>query len=484
VYRHQWYQSLYERMPEILVDAQQARVTLGLDQLPQRLGLYSGMSSNPGSLPDYVLAAITAANRSDLQSVRAVEDDIRSLVKDLFGAQYDCAVTNTCEAGLRVAVEVLMSPPILRRGDMYRARLLTPLAEDHDWAAAYGRPFPPKYKNITADRSVSAGELGMDAKCLANVDTVYVRMPGARYEVHGIHQNLVPILLDIDVAASAAAFQTVAERHAGELSGVLAIGYDTPGYGQAHKDERGAPLLLRRLGDCARRFDVPFLVDCASAIPSLGFAPDDIGADVLAWSMDKVSRAPTCGLLVGTEEALLPIRRALGIGGARHGHVSSHGKAAFSLADPGRDALVGLRAVLKTLHADPQRLVRPVHDLHRIVLEELAQLPATLRSALIVTCSDHMAAVEINYARTWDNRAFGLPLFTLEDAYVDLNPICRALEAMGVHAPSIYAGNILLSPGLGLVDAAGELEPMRARLAVRALVTALQIVCRHANLEF
>jgi hypothetical protein len=95
-----------------------------------------------------------------------------------------------------------------------------------------------------------------------------------------------------------------------------------------------------------------------------------------------------------------------------------------------------------------------------------------------------MGAVEINYARSWDGRDFGVPIFTLEDAYVDLNPICRALEVMGVQPPSIYAGNIMMSPGLGLLDPSGELSEMRARIAVRALVAALQIVCRHADLEF
>lgn len=483
--RHEWYQSIYESTAAILADAAKARARLGSPPSPGALGLYSGMSSCPGNLSKSVLAAIASANRNGVVPVRAVEDEVRGLTKDIFGEEYDCAVTNTCEAGLRVAVEVLMSPPILRRGEMYRSRLLTPLTEDHDWAAAYGRPFPPKYKNITADRSVSSGELGMDAKCLANVDTVYVRCPGVRYEVHGIRQNLIPVLLDIDVERSRAAFNRIAARHAGELSGVLAIGYDTAGYGQAEKNERGGPKLLECLGDCAREFDVPLLIDCASAVPGLGFKPHDVGTEVImAWSMDKISRAPTSGLLVGTEEAMLPIRRALGIGGGRHGNVSSHGKAAFSLADPGRDALIGLLELLKNVRADPQCFTRPLHHLHRIVLEELSALPAAMRSGLVVSCSEHMGSVEINYARTWQGRVFGIPLFTLEDAYVELNPITRAIETMGVIPPSIYAGNILLSPGLGLLDEEGELSEPRARFAVRALTAALQIVCRHARVEF
>ena len=483
MHRHEWYQKLHDRSSSILADAAKAREQLALGSLSQQAGLYSGMSSCPGNLPKYVLAAICAANRGNSCQVREVEDRIRSLVKEVFGESYDCAVTNTCEAGLRVAVEVLMSPPIMRRGDMYRARLLTALSEDHDWAAAYGRPFPPKYKNLSADRSVSAGEFGIDAKSLANVDTVFVRLPGVRYEIHGIRQNLVPMLVDLDVEGSVAAFQRAAERHARELTGVLAIGYDTPGYGQARRDEHGVPLLMRGLGKCALDFDVPFLVDCASALPGLGFTPQDIGADVMAWSMDKIARAPTCGLLVGSEEALLPIRRALGVGGARHGSVSSHGKAAFSLADPGRDAVVGLLAFLQMLRADPQQFVRPVRELHAIILEEIHSLHASVRAGLIVTCSEQMGAIEINYTRTWKDGRFGIPIFTLEDAYTNQNPICNAMEVMGVAPPCIYSGNILISPGMGLIGDDGELQAARARLAVQALVKALQIVCKHAQID-
>src|SRR5690606_24309133 len=100
---------------------------------------------------------IVEANRQEILGVQAIEDKVREIVKDMFGDAFDCAVTNTCEAGLRVAVETLMAPPVMRRGDMYRGRMIAPLTEDFDWAASYGRPFPPKYKNIAGDRSVSAG---------------------------------------------------------------------------------------------------------------------------------------------------------------------------------------------------------------------------------------------------------------------------------------------------------------------------------------
>ncbi len=62
------------------------------------------------------------------------------------------------------------------------------------------------------------------------------------------------------------------------------------------------------------------------------------------------------------------------------------------------------------------------------------------------------------------------------------NPILLATQAMGVEPATIYAGNMLLSRGLGLLDDDGELIPERAELAARALVKSVEIVCAHADL--
>ena len=133
---------------------------------------------------------------------------------------------NTCEAALRVVIETLMAPPFMRKGDAYRGRMIFPYGEDIEWGAAYGRAFPPKYKNAAIDRSVSAGELAMEAKCLPNLDTIFVRFANARYEVHGIRQNVVPFLTGIDVDATIERMRLVSERHAGELCGFQTVGYD------------------------------------------------------------------------------------------------------------------------------------------------------------------------------------------------------------------------------------------------------------------
>ena len=481
MHRHEWYQALFEKIPLIEREARDFGQNIGLDRFAGGIALYSGMSSRPAPLPGYVLKAITAANRGTIGSVRSIEDQIRNLIKDAYGDRFDCAVVNSCEAGLRVAIETLIAPPILRRGEARRAVMLFPYGEDCDWGAAYGRPFPPKYKNVAIDRSVSAGELGMEAKCLPDLDTLFVPFANARYEVHGVRQNIVPFLLDVDGDATISTMERMAARHGANLSGLHAIGYDTPGCGYHERDAEGRASLMRRFGDLARQYDIPFIIDSASALPIIGNGPAAFNADVQLWSLDKVARGPSAGLIVGREAAMLPIRKALGLAGDRFGNVSSHGKAVFSAFDPGRTALAGVLAALKMLHEDPDRIRRPIDQLHDIVSRHFASI-ACFASDFVITKSYHLGGTEVNYLRSWDKGSRGIPIFTLEDLYAETNPIARALSAMGMQPPPIYAGQIMITPGTGLLDDNEELITERAELAVQGLVKSIEIVCRHAGL--
>jgi hypothetical protein len=480
MHRHEWYQALFEKTREIEREACDYGEKVGLDRFAGRIALYSGMSSSPAPLPDYVLDAIVAANRQSIGSVQSIEDRIRSLIKDAYGDAFDCAVVNSCEAGLRVAIETLVAPPILRRGEARRTAMLFPYGEDCDWGAAYGRAFPPKYKNVAIDRSVSAGELGMEAKCLSDLDTLFVPFANARYEVHGIRQNIVPFLLDADWKGTIASMERMAARHGADLAGLHAIGYDTPGYGYHERDAEGRAVLMRQFGDLARRYDIPFIIDSASALPIIGNGPDEFNADIQLWSLDKIARAPTAGLIVGREDAMLAIRKALGLAGDRFGNVSSHGKAVFSAFDPGRTALAGVLAALTVLHEDPDRIRRPIDELHDIVCRQFASIDC-FAGDFVITKSQHLGGTEVNYLRSWDGGGKGVPIFTLEDLYAQTNPIARALSAMGIQPPPIYAGNIMITPGTGLLDDKGDLITEKAELAVRGLVRSIEIVCRHAG---
>ena len=482
-YRYQWYQKIYDSIPKIHEEARKEAVRLGLDKLKNKIGLYSGSSSCPGGLPQFVLDAIIAANKTSVLPMRKVEDELREVIKDVYGDDYDGAAVNTCETALRVCVETLFAPPALRRDSAYRGRFIIPYEEDYDFMPAYGRPFPPKYKNLFVDRTVSAGELGIDGKCVANLDSVMVRLVGTKYECHGIRFNPVPLMTRTDAAKSAARIAEVAERHAGNLVGFGSLGYDTPGYGYGERDEDDVPLLKKLIGNLAEKYDVPYLIDSASCLPVIGLSPKGVNADVMVWSMDKPGRAPISGLIVGKEEVMVPIRKGLGLGGQRYGELSSHGKAVFSFADPGRDAVVGLTAFLKMLRDNPDKIKKPIDRFYDILVEEFQSFkPARFRDKLIIVKSYTMGGSELNYEQTWDDGGFGIPIFTLEDLVANTNPISSAMEEMGLYPGTIYSGSVFLSPGLGTLDGNADLNEEYTRMGVKGLVKCFEIVCKHAGL--
>ncbi len=199
--------------------------------------------------------------------------------------------------------------------------------------------------------------------------------------------------------------------------------------------------------------------------------------------MDKAGRAPASGLIIGKDEVMNPIRKGMGLGGQRYGEVSSHGKAAYTFADPGRDTLVGLVAYLKVLKDEPHRVTDPIDRFHEIVVEEFKSFsPARFREKLIFTKTYQLGGTELNYEKTWDGDGFGIPIFTLEDLWANTNPIVLAQEAMGVEPATIYSGKVFLGPGLGTLDREGKLIEEYAVLGAKTLVKAMEIVSRAAGL--
>jgi selenocysteine lyase/cysteine desulfurase len=324
----------------------------------------------------------------------------------------------------------------------------------------------------------------VENKSLPNLDVVFVRLAGAKYEPHGIKWNPVPLLTQIDHHTSIDRFEKAANRHASELVGFTMVGYNTPGYGANEVDENGVPLVMKGIGDLAVEYDVPFVVDAAGSMPVFWPHLKDIGANVMLWSTDKAARAPISGLIIGDWETMVQVRKAMGLGGGRYGDVSSHSKAVFSMADPGRDSIVGLTAVLKKLRDDPEKVKRPIDIMHEIVLDEFNQFsyPRFLKKMLF-TKSYAYGGTEINYEQTWVGEEFAIPIFSLEDMFSNTNPVMSALEEMGIFPATFYSGNIWVTPGLGTLDAEDELDEEKARIAVRALVKALEIVCRYSGLE-
>ncbi|MBI2874837.1 MAG: hypothetical protein HYY09_07090 [Firmicutes bacterium] len=475
------YRQLQAEIPQIYAEARKAADEIGITpELKGKFGLTGAVSGCPAPLRKDILEFSEKGAKEVIPLAKLV-DEIRTLVKEIYGDEYDAAPVNTCEAGLWVAFDVLFSPPSMGRGDNYRSRYLAPYERHLHHQGSYGRPFPPRYKDIFADRGTTAGELGFYGKRQNNLDTIIVPLAGACYDVHGIKYHPVPLLLGVRAEESADQISVVAERHAGELSGITSLGYDFPGYGYADKDEDGTPQLQKLLAEIAGGLGIPYVIDNAWGIPSVGVDIRKTGADVVIYSMDKASGATTSGLIIGKEDVLVPIRRALGMHGDRYGTTTSYGKAAYVTNDPGKEALLGQIAALRAAKENPSILKRPVDDLHRIVQEEFGRLDSRIREKLAIYRSYNSGAVEINYERTWDGDGLGIPIFSIEDMYSGTNILQTGLAQMGLIPTIAYDANILISPGLGTCDEEGNLIEDRMRLGVKAIAALLEIVCRHAG---
>lgn len=481
-YKYQMYKSLQANIPAILAEAREAADEIGIPvELRGKLGLTGANSGNPAPLRDDIQKA-AADVASEIVPLTRLMDEIREIVKSVYGDEYDAAATNTCEAGLWVAFDSLFCPPISGRGDNYRARYIAPYEKQLHYQGSYGRPYPPRYKDYLGDRGGIAGELGSFGKRLNNLDTVLVPLVGAKYDVHGINYHPIPLLLDVDAEASAVAVRNFADIHRDSVTGITSLGYDTPCYGYGEIDEDGTPLLQKRYGEIAKDYNIPYVVDNAWGLPFIGSDPRKIGADLIVYSMDKATGADTSGLIIGKEESMVAIRRALGLHGNRYGTASSHTKAAFSAFDPGRHALATLIQTLRVLRDEPQVLIKSVDDLEKIVIEEFAGINPKLGEGIRIYKSYNSRTIEVNYEDTWKNGELGLPIFSMEDVASGSNILASGLRQMGVIPSGANDGSVCLSPDMGTTDGKGNLLPDAARYAVKALVQIMEIIARHAGI--
>lgn len=467
---------------KIREEARKAAVDIGISEsLKGSIGLIGSGSSRPGWKTRDVMEAIKTAARKSIPLAELV-DRIRDLVKDVYGDQYDAAPINTCEAALWVAFDTLAAPPATGRGENYRARYIAPYERHIHHQAGYGRPFPAKYKSVMADRGVTAGELGVEGKRQCNLDVVLVPLVGAKYEAHGINYHIAPLLTKVNPEASVEKIARVAERHATLLTAFTSLGYDTPGYGYGIKDDEGIPKLQKLIGNLAKEYDVPYITDNAHTVPFVGLDLRKTGVDLAMYSLDKAVHAPTSGLMIGKEDVMIPIRKALGMHGARWGTISSYGKAAYVTNDPGKEALVGQIAVLEKLKDNPEKITKPVDELYSIVKEEFATIRLSkFKDDIMISKSYNSACVEVNYEQTWKDGELGIPIFTIEDDYSGSNPLQYAMSEMGVIPTYPYDANIIIGPGMGTIDEDGQLIGENMRHAVRACVRLLEIVCKYAG---
>ncbi len=480
--KFQMYKRLQQKTQMIYADARKSAETLNIPaELKGAIGLTGAISGCPAPLREDIEKAMATEGRK-VVSLAVYVDQIREIIKEVYGDGYDAAPVNTCEAGLWVSFETLVSPPMQGRGDNYRTRYIAPYERHIHHQASYGRPFPPKYKDILGDRGSTAGELGFYGKRQNNLDTVLVPMAGVEYPVHGINYHPVPLMKNLKVKESLEALATTAKRHETMLSGFASLGYDTPGYGYGDKDAQGTPKLLKGIAALAQSYNVPYIIDNAWGIPVIGANIKNIGADIMIYSMDKASGSPTSGLIIGKEDVMVGIRRALGMHGNRYGTTSSYGKAALVTQDPGKEALSGQVAALKVLRDKPQVLTKPVDDLYKIVTEEFKKIDSRIRPFFKFAKSYNSGVVEINYEESWKTGKLGIPIFSIEDMYSGSNLFQDGMTQMGIIPTIAYDANIFISPGLGTTDEHGQIIPERARMVVRGFVMLIEIVCNHAGI--
>ena len=443
------YEHLASNREKILAEAE--RVGAGLQvpsELKGRFGLSGANSSLPGSLRRDILDEIER-RMGEVAPLRLLGDEIRRTVKSVYGDEYDAAPTNSCEAALAISYDALLTPPQIGRGEPYRARCIGLLERHAEHHLSYGRPFPPRYKDMFADRGATAGELGLLGRRLLNTDIVMVPMAGASYRVHGIKSYPTPLLLNTDATATATALRKAAIVHAPMLSGFVTLGYDTPGYGYGEKGEHGAPLLLGEIGSLAAEHGVPYVCDNAWGMPFIGTDPRGVGADVMLYSMDKVTGAPTSGLIVGREDAMVSIRRAIGIHGERFGATSSHGKGSHAAADPGKMAMLGVLAALRALRDRPEIVTGPIDRTYDVVVDEYARARADVGDGIVISKSYNLGGVEVNYEGSWSDGRLGIPIFTHEDRIAGSSLLSLCVARMGVLVGIADDANVIINPGWG-----------------------------------
>ncbi|MEW6662285.1 MAG: hypothetical protein ACOY9Y_06425 [Bacillota bacterium] len=481
-FKFQMYKQLQANIPNIYAEARQAADEIGIPKgLRGKFGLTGAISGCPAPLRDDILH-VSEVGAKEVIPLAKLQEEIRELVKSVYGDEYDACPVTTCEAGLWVTFDVLFTPPMQGRGDNYRARYIAPYEKHLHHQGSYGRPFPGRFKDIFADRGTTAGELGFYGKRQNNLDTVIVPLEGARYEVHGIKCHPVPMLANVDPEAAIEKLALHAEIHESMLTGFTSLGYETPGYGYGVKDEEGTPLLQKYIADLAHSYDLPYVIDNAWGCPFIGHDIRKSNADIVIYSMDKATGAATSGLIIGKEEYMVPIRRALGMHGDRWGTGASYGKAAYVTFDPGKEALLSQVQALRVLRDNPEILTTPVDDLEKIVREEFDKLDRPLKDGIIISKSYNSRAIEINYEGTWKDGELGIPIFSIEDMYAGTALTQTTCAQMGIIPTVGYDGNIYISPDLGTTDEKGQLIEENARYAVKGLVRAIEIICKYAGI--
>ena len=475
MFRHEIYQELGRRKGEFLALVAKQAKRVGMPKAWEgTIGLTGSNSARPAYLRRDIVGAITAGARGSRNLVSYI-DDIRRSVKEEYGDAYDAVPFNSCEAALWASLDTLASPPFSGRGDNYRARYIAYYECHAEHQVAYGRPFPPCFKDVFADRANIGGELGVIGRRLTNLDVVITPIEGGRYEAHGIKSFIVPLLTTTNARRTKAALERVLARHGDSVSALVSLGYDSRGYGYGEKRDGVTPDLKAVMGALSREYHIPYIIDNARGIPFMGAHPGKLGAGLILYSMDKVAGAPISGLAIGRNEYVIPLQRAVGWHSERFGGGNlTYGKGAFAAFDPGREGLIGQALALQWIRKNKRAIRSVVDRAHAILTEETAPLRKSWGDGILLAKSYNGGAVELNYVDTWNGRGPGIPIHPIEDKAASMNLITAGLGVLGILPPSADEGNVIVTLGRGLLDEDGALLEDRTRVGMRALTVVLQ----------
>ncbi len=151
-----------------------------------------------------------------------------------------------------------------------------------------------------------------------------------------------------------------------EVVGFASIAYDTHGYGYGAKDKDGTPL-CRRASPPRKEADVPYVVrqTLGSAVRrGTTFTQDRRDVIITAWTR-RPGAATSC-LVIGREDVMVNIRRALGMAGDRYGTSSSYGIGLHVMLDPGKEAPHSGSGPQSSCSATTPSTYRQVDELYEI----------------------------------------------------------------------------------------------------------------------
>ena len=123
-FKFQMYRHLQQNIPNIYADARKAADEINIPkELRGKFGLTGAISGCPAPLRDDIMEFSEHGAKEVIPLAKLV-DDIREIIKSVYGDEYDAAPVSTCEAGLWVTFDSLFSPPMMGRGDNYRSRYI------------------------------------------------------------------------------------------------------------------------------------------------------------------------------------------------------------------------------------------------------------------------------------------------------------------------------------------------------------------------